>query len=183
MEKIRCLLASVKKIAESEPTSSDLEALVDSLEDQLEALGAQVEALNALTSPESEEAPAESEETAESEEAPAAQPKEASTIFDTLNEFRRASEVPVKNYLRINSICRSMEMAATLASRPQNASARPKLAAAVVKLAGLFAKVDTAEDLDRPLSEIENALQSLYKNPNDPSTYNFSERGKGPYKG
>lgn len=186
MQNVRNLVASVKKIAEADPQSAGVSALVEGLEAQLDALETQVEALGDMAP--AAEAP-ESEEASETPEAPAEEPAEApstetaSTVFGQLASLRRAAEAPLKNYQRIVALCTSLERVANIASRPQYAAARPHVAACVQKLAGIFSKVDTVEDLDKPLEQIESAIHSLYKNPNDPSTYNFSAKNKGPYRG
>lgn len=176
MQNTRNLVASVRKIAEADPQSSGVSALVEGLEAQLDALETQVEAISDLA-PAAEEAPA-----AEAPEAPEGSTETASTVFGQLALLRSAAEAPLKNYQRIIALCSSLERVANIASRPQYAAARPHVASCVQKLAGIFSKVDTVEDLDKPLAQIESAIHSLYKNPNDPSTYNFSAKNKGPYK-
>ena len=49
-----------------------------------------------------------------------------------------------------------------VASRPQNIKMMPRVAEIVKKVAGAFSQVDTIQDLDRDLSEIEAAVHKLY---------------------
>lgn len=98
-----------------------------------------------------------------------------------ITTLKAAAALPASNYRRMYEILAGLEKAWTIASRPQNAALRPKLATVFKKTAGIFAEVDTVQDLDKPLEAIEKAVHSLYSGGkmNDPATYNFAQRGKG----
>lgn len=100
-------------------------------------------------------------------------------LYEQLKRLHQAAEVPSKNYGRILAISAALGRAVQMSRRPQNAALRPKIANIVQKVAGLFAEVDTAEDLDKPLEQIEKAVHSLYGDQGKNSTYYFDRRGKG----
>jgi hypothetical protein len=102
-------------------------------------------------------------------------------LKEQISRLKSASATSAKNYHRIYEILHNLEGAVVAAARPQNAAVRPKLAAIVKHVAGIFAEVDTTEDLDKPLSAVESAVHKLYNNGkvNDPSTYNFDSNGRG----
>lgn len=104
---------------------------------------------------------------------------DAEFIGEQIKRLKAAAAVPARNYRRIHGILDALEKVWTVASRPQNSAVRPKVAAAVKKVAGVFAEVDTVGDLDKPLEQIEKAVHSLYGNQSLNSTYFFDRRGKG----
>jgi len=107
--------------------------------------------------------------------------EDLSNISEQIKKLHAAAVMPAKNYQRIASILSGLSHVVEVAKRPGNESIRPKVASIAAKVAGIFAEVDTVQDLDRPLSEIEKAVHSLYSNgqQNNSQTYNFVERGKG----
>ena len=96
--------------------------------------------------------------------------------------MKAAAAVPARNYQRIVRIIDGLDKAHRLASRPQNVGVRPRIVDLFRKTAGVFAEVDTVQDLDKPLEAIEKAVHSLYGDQNSPNTYNFESRGKGHHK-
>jgi len=101
------------------------------------------------------------------------------SIGDQIKRLKAAAAIPAANYRRMYDILASMERVWADASRPQNAAVRPKVASMVRKVAGVFAEVDTVQDLDKPLEAIEKAIHGLYGDQSSNSTYYFDRRGKG----
>lgn len=101
------------------------------------------------------------------------------SLGDQIKRLKAAAAVPAANYRRMYEILAGLERVWQIASRPQNAAIRPKLASMVGKVAGVFAEVDTVQDLDKPLEAIEKAVHSLYGDQSQNSTYYFDRRGKG----
>jgi hypothetical protein len=104
-------------------------------------------------------------------------------IGDQIKRLKAAAAIPAANYRRMFDILSSMEQVWAVAARPQNASVRPKVASMMKKIAGVFAEVDTVQDLDKPLDAIEKAIHSLYGDQSSNNTYYFDRRGKGHHKG
>ena len=154
---IRAVVASVKKLASMDPSDPGVAAESDAL---AAALGGVKPQLAADT-----DSKVASDESA--------------FLLDQLKKLHRAAEIPSKNYGRILAISAALGRAVQIAQRPQNAEVRPKIASIVKKVAGLFAEVDTSEDLDKPLSEIERAVHGLYGNQEQNKTFYFDRRGKG----
>lgn len=100
-------------------------------------------------------------------------------IGEQIKKLKAAAAVPARNYRRIHNILDGLEKVWISASRPQNAEVRPKVASVVKKVAGIFAEVDTVDDLDKPLEQIEKAVHGLYGDQSKNSTYYFDRRGKG----
>jgi hypothetical protein len=100
-------------------------------------------------------------------------------INKQIQKLKSAASAPLKNYQRIVRIIDGLDKAHRLASRPQNVGVRPRVVELVRKTAGVFAEVDTVQDLDKPLEAIEKAVHGLYGDQNSPNTYNFEARGKG----
>lgn len=101
-------------------------------------------------------------------------------IGKQVQRLKAAAAVPARNYARIVSICDGLREVAVAARRPENAAVRPKLATVVKRVAGIFSEVDTVDDLDKPLEQIEKAVHALY----GPSqslneAYYFERRNKG----
>jgi hypothetical protein len=104
-------------------------------------------------------------------------------IGDQIKRLKAAAAIPAANYRRMFDILSSMEQVWAVAARPQNAAVRPKVAAMMKRVAGVFAEVDTVQDLDKPLDAIEKAIHSLYGDQSKNSTFYFDRRGKGHHKG
>lgn len=102
-------------------------------------------------------------------------------IGQQIKKLKAAAATPANNYQRIIRIIDGLDKAHRLASRPQNIGMRPKIVDLFRKTAGVFAEVDTVQDLDKPLEQIEKAVHGLYGDQNSPNTYNFEARGKGHY--
>jgi hypothetical protein len=101
------------------------------------------------------------------------------SVIGQIDEMRRAAVGPAENYGRVVSILDGLRHIALLAERPQNVAVRPRIAEIVKKVAGVFAQVDTVQDLNKPLEQIEKAVHSLYGNQSSNSCYYFDRRGKG----
>ena len=101
------------------------------------------------------------------------------TVVDQIDKMRAAAVVPASNYGRVVSILDGLRHAALLASRPQNAAVRPQIASIVKKMAGVFKDIDTVQDLDKPLEQIEKAVHGLYGDQGKNATFYFERRGKG----
>jgi hypothetical protein len=102
------------------------------------------------------------------------------SIKDSLAKMHAVATTTSANYKRILSICAGLKSAVEIAERPNYASFRPKISSIVKKVAGIFAEVDTVEDLDKPLAEIEKAVHALYgPSQSSNSAYYFDRRGKG----
>lgn len=101
------------------------------------------------------------------------------TMKAHIEELYQAALLPMRNYQRIASILEGMKKVIALAERPQNAEIRPRISAIIPKIAGAFSAVDTIEDLDRPLSEIESAVHKLYGNQRKNSDFYPHRNGKG----
>ncbi len=102
------------------------------------------------------------------------------SLGDQIKRLKAAAAVPAANYRRMFEILASMERVWSVAAKPQNAAVRPKVASMVRKIAGVFAEVDTVQDLDKPLESIEKAIHGLYgPSQSENSAYYFDRRGKG----
>lgn len=148
-EKVKELIKSVHRLAATDPESDNVEGAVDAVSDALTGLGAVGET------------------------------PDIRAVEQQIDSMFSAASVPAHNYKRMAEILRNLKGVCVAARKPQNAPVRPRIAAIVSKVAGLFAEVDTAEDLDKPLSEIERAVHSLYGDQSKNSTYYFNRRGKG----
>lgn len=100
-------------------------------------------------------------------------------IATELRTMREAAVTQMARYRKIAALLETMESVHAESLRPQNAAVRPKVASAVAKIAGVFAEVDTVEDLDKPLEAIQKAISSLYGDTSKNSSYYFSRREKG----
>lgn len=106
--------------------------------------------------------------------------QDADFIGEQIGRLKSAALTPARNYSRIVKIVEGLQGLHTASLRPQNAAVRPRVAELVRKVAGIFSKVDTVEDLDKPLEQIEKAVHALYgpdQSRND--AYFFDRRGKG----
>ncbi len=100
-------------------------------------------------------------------------------MHSQVKELHAAAEEPAKAYGRVLAITAGLGRAIEIARRPQNAAVRPRLAQIVDKVAGVFAEIDTVEDLDKSLEQIEKAVHGLYGDQSKNSTFYFDRRGKG----
>jgi hypothetical protein len=104
---------------------------------------------------------------------------DVAVIGEQIKKLRSAAAVPASNYRRIVDITDKLREAWHVASKPQNAQVRPRVARLIQKVAGVFAEVDTVQDLDKPLEAIEKAVHGLYGDQSLNSTYYLGRRGKG----
>jgi hypothetical protein len=160
---IRNLLATTSRLAESDPQDEAVARTVAVLQEQIAQLTSEVD------KPAGEN----------NSFGKNSRKQDIDFLRGQISRLKSAAMVPASNYRRIVSILGDLSRVAALAERPQNAAIRPKLAAAVEKLAGVFAEVDTVQDLDRPLSEIEKAVHSLYGDQSLNATFYTDRRGKG----
>jgi hypothetical protein len=100
-------------------------------------------------------------------------------VVEQIDQMRASAVRPATNYGRMVAVLDGLRHAALLAQRPQNAAVRPRISAIVSKVAGVFKDIDTVQDLDKPLEQIEKAVHSLYGNQSSNSSYYFGRRGKG----
>ena len=100
-------------------------------------------------------------------------------IGHQIQKLKSAASTPARNYARIVRICDGLTAIASSARKPENYGVRPKIANIVKKVAGVFSEVDTVEDLEKPLDQIEKAVHSLYGDQSKNDTYYFDRRGKG----
>lgn len=104
---------------------------------------------------------------------------DAEFIGNQVQKLKAAAAAPARNYARIVSICDGLREATLAARRPENAAVRPQLAKIVKRVAGIFSEVDTVDDLDKPLEQIEKAVHALYGDQSRNETYYFDRRNKG----
>lgn len=156
MDKTSVLVAAVKKLSSTDPNNPATKAALTEVMAAVDALSV-------------------------SDKAPvvATQDIDVNFLMEQVKKLHQAAETPIKNYSRMMSITAGLGRAIEISKRPQNAEVRPRIATIVEKVAGLFAEVDTAEDLDRPLAEIEKAVHSLYGDQSKNSTLYFDRRNKG----
>jgi len=100
-------------------------------------------------------------------------------IGEQIKKLHGAAVVPARNYQRMVAILAGLGRAHQIASRPQNAEIRPRIVEIVKHVAGVFSKIDTTEDLEKPLEQIEKAVHSLYGDQSKNSTFYFDRRNKG----
>lgn len=100
-------------------------------------------------------------------------------INSQLKKLKSAAIVPAQNYQRILRILDGLEKAHRLASRPQNVHVRPRIVDVIKRTAGVFAEVDTVQDLDKPLEAIEKAVHALYGDQSKNDTWYFERKNKG----
>jgi hypothetical protein len=167
----RRVFASVKKLAQTEVESPETTEVVQDLAKAVQAL---VEALGSEESEEAQEGAPEAQEGA-----PEGVQSQAASVHEQIDRMHAAASGPAKNYQRVVSVLGGLKRAALAAERPENASSRPKIVEITKRVAGLFAEVDTIQDLDKPLEAIEKAVHSLYGEQSKNSTYFFERRGKG----
>jgi hypothetical protein len=96
-----------------------------------------------------------------------------------IRKLKSAAMIPANNYRRIIRIIDGLDKAHKLASRPQNVNIRPRIIELFRKTAGVFAEVDTVQDLNKPLEQIEKAVHALYGDQSKNETFYLGRRGKG----
>jgi hypothetical protein len=155
------VLATSRRLAETDPQGEAIDRTVAELQSQVSLLNEQAR------------------EDKNSPWGAQSMKDDAAFIGDQIKKLKAASAIPAANYRRIYTILSSLEKAWAVASRPQNVAMRPKVASAIKTIAGIFAEVDTVQDLDKPLEQIEKAVHSLYGDQSDNHTYMIDARGKG----
>lgn len=109
-------------------------------------------------------------------------------VIGQIDKMRSAAVVPASNYGRVVRILDGLRHAAVLAQEPQNEPVREQIASIVNKVAGVFAEIDTVQDLDKPLAEVESAVHALYgkqfgeQGQSSNKMSYFERRGKGFHK-
>jgi hypothetical protein len=103
-------------------------------------------------------------------------------IGQQVKKLKSAADPAARNYARIVSILAGLSRAVEIARRPQYAALRPRIAQIVERTAGVFSCIDTVDDLDKPIEQIEKAVHGLYGDQSANSTYYFDRRGKGHHK-
>lgn len=162
---IQELSASIHRMAATDPASDLVEARVKDVFQKVANVKASIAA------GEREIAPARSETIVENP-----------SVIEHIDQMRAAAAVPAANYGRIVSLLDGLRHAALLASRPQHAAVRPRISSIVQKVAGIFAEIDTVEDLNKPLEQIEKAVHALYGDQGKNGCFYFERRGKGHHK-
>lgn len=151
----------VARLANMDPQDEAVKATVEGLQDQVGLLNEQAR--------EDKDSPWGSQSMKD----------DVSFIKEQIQKLKSAAAIPASNYRRIYEIASNLERAWDHASKPQNVGIRPQLQAAVAKVAGIFAEVDTVADLDKPLEAIEKAVHSVYGDQSKNSTFYFQRRNKG----
>jgi len=100
-------------------------------------------------------------------------------IGDQIKKLHSAAAVPARNYQRMASILAGLHRAHEASARPAHAHLRPRIAGIIEKVAGVFAEIDTVQDLDKPLEAIEKAVHGLYGDQGKNATFYFERRNKG----
>jgi hypothetical protein len=104
---------------------------------------------------------------------------DAEFIGEQIKNLKAAASAPARNYAKIVSICDELREVVLASRRPENAAIRPKLATIVKQVAGVFSEVDTVDDLDKPLAQIEKAVHALYGDQSSNQSPYFERRNKG----
>lgn len=164
---IRQLQATARRLAETDPQSEAVQRVCDELQ-------AQVQWLGQIEKPTGYKNKGEFGSYGDN-----SLKDDISFIGEQVKKLKSAAEPAAKNYTRIVSILAGLQRAIEISKRPQFAALRPKIATIVQKTAGVFECVDTVEDLDKPLEQIEKAVHGLYGDQSKNSTYYFDRRGKG----
>jgi hypothetical protein len=100
-------------------------------------------------------------------------------IGDQIKKLHSAAAVPARNYARMASILAGLHRAHEASGRPAYAHLRPRIAGIIEKVAGVFAEIDTVQDLEKPLEAIEKAVHGLYGDQGKNATFYFERRNKG----
>lgn len=104
---------------------------------------------------------------------------DADFMLEQIKQLKAAALVPANNYRKIVDICDELKKVAIDARKPENAKIQKHLAAAIRKISGIFAEVDTVKDLDKPLDQIAKAVHGLYGDQSKNQTFYFDRRNKG----
>lgn len=164
---LRQIAATAHRLAETDPQSDAVQRVVDELHKQVQWLG-QIEKPTGYKANEDFGANSLKDD--------------ISFIGEQVKRLKSAAEPAAKNYTRVVSILAGLQRAIEIAKRPQYAALRPRISAIVEKVAGAFECIDTVEDLDKPLEQIEKAVHGLYGDQSSNATYYFDRRGKGHHK-
>jgi len=159
----RSLLASARKLAQMDPQDEAVSKTVDGLKEQIAQLTSMVDKPTGEKNSHGDQS----------------RKDDVDFLKGQISKLQQAAELPARNYTRISEILKGLLRAAQASERPQYAAVRPRISAIVAKLAGVFAEVDTVQDLDKPLEAIEKAVHGLYGDQGKNSTYYFDRRGKG----
>jgi len=157
------VIAAVKRLAETDPQSEAVARTVQVLEAEAKLLGGEVEKPAGFKGSFGEHS----------------NHQDTDFLKDQIKKLHSAAIVPATRYQRIIAITAGLNRALLASERPQFAALRPRVAKIVEHVAGLFAEVDTVEDLDKDLEAIEKAVHSLYGDQSKNSTFYFDRRGKG----
>lgn len=159
-ETVKQILASTVKLAESDPQDDAIAKTVKGLQDQVSILRDQMKGSRSWSKDSMQ--------------------NDMDFLGNQISRLKKAAEIPANNWKKILNITEGLHRAVVIASKPQNHSPETvsKLKSAIAKVAGLFQEIDTTEDLNRPLAEIEAAVAKLYGNLSDNSSfYKLSDRG------
>lgn len=157
------VIAAVKRLAETDPQCDAVKETVDVLQAEAKLLGGEVEKPAGFPGSFGEHSTQ----------------QDVDFLKDQVRALHSAALKPAARYQRILAITAGLHRALLAAEKPQYAALRPRIAKIVERTAGLFAEVDTVEDLDKPLEAIEKAVHSLYGDQSKNSTFYFESRGKG----
>jgi hypothetical protein len=158
---LRSVFLSIRRLASADPMDPKIPQFVAALRQRISSLSPESPPVDD-TSPQASPVPETFEE-----------------VQNQIASLHKATSVPARNYSRMTNILAGLNRAAALAARPQNKDARPRITRIAERVAGLFAEIDTVEDLDKPLSEIEKAVHSLYGDQSKNDVEMFDRRGKG----
>lgn len=157
------VIAAVKRLAETDPQSEAVTETVKVLQDEAKLLGGEVEKPAGFPGSPNEHSVQ----------------QDTDFLKDQVKKLHSAALGPASRYQRILAITAGLHRALLAAEKPQYAGLRPRIAKIVERTAGVFAEVDTVEDLDKDLAAIEKAVHSLYGDQSKNSTFYFDRRGKG----
>ncbi len=157
---MKSLISTVRKLANMDPQSEAVTDTVQELQEEIKVI---------------------SEQASEAEESfgKESMKDDIGFIHSQIDTLHSASTHNAKIYSKISSILETLKKAVAATERRSDVKARRTLASSVHKLAGIFQQVDTVEDLDKPLEQIEKAVHSVYGDQSKNSTYYFDRRGKG----
>jgi len=141
MDKIQKISSDVSKFSSLDVEDSSVLSLIASIDGDIDTIHVEASTIHTEASAPSED---------------------LSSLKEQVNKLHEAAVLPMRNYQRIASILEGLKRVIAIAERPQNAEIRPRIASVVKKVAGAFAEIDTIEDLDKPLAQIESAVHKLY---------------------
>lgn len=162
-DSIKQLVATVQKLAGMDPQDEAVARVIKNLQDQASVLSKDIEHPAGFKGSFGEQSLKDDLE----------------FIKCQVDKLHTAALRPYNNYRRISAICAELKRVVGIAERPQYAGLKPKIAAIVEKVAGVFSEIDTVQDLDKPLEAIEKAVHGLYGDQSKNSTFYFERRGKG----